>query len=103
VVVAVRAQLNRHGTEPPITFFLTKEQNMQYILTQEEVNTLKQQASDEGFKRAEQIVKETLDGKDVGISINVDGVSVSIFDDTNKDNVWRKLVDLAGVVQKPKE
>jgi hypothetical protein len=76
---------------------------MQYILTQEEVNTLKQQASDEGFKRAEQIVKETLDGKDVGISINVDGVSVSIFDDTNKDNVWRKLVDLAGVVQKPKE
>jgi hypothetical protein len=76
---------------------------MQFILTQEEVNTLKQQSADEGFKRAEQILTETLAGKDVGISINVDGTSVSIFDDANKDNVWRKLVDLAGVVQKAKE
>lgn len=71
---------------------------MQYILTQEEVDQLKQQAADEGFRRAEQILSETLAGKDVQISINVDGKRVSIFDDANKENVWRKLVDLAGVV-----
>lgn len=71
---------------------------MQYILTQEEVDQLKQQAADEGFRRAEQILSETLAGKDVQISINVDGKRVSIFDDANKENVWRKLSDLAGVV-----
>lgn len=71
---------------------------MQYILTQEEVDTLKQQAADDGFRRAEQILSETLAGKDVGISVNVDGKRVSIFDDANKENVWRKLSDLAGVV-----
>lgn len=75
---------------------------MQYILTQEEVDQLKQQATDEGFKRAEQILSETLAGKDVQISINVDGKRVSIFDDANKENVWRKLSDLAGVVPEVK-
>lgn len=71
---------------------------MQYILTQEEVTQLKQQAADEGFRRAEQILSDTLAGKDVQISISVEGKPVSVFDDANKENVWRKLVDLAGVV-----
>ena len=71
---------------------------MQYILTQEELDQLKQQSADEGFRRAEQILSETLAGKDVSISVNVDGKRLSIFDDANKENVWRKLSDLAGVV-----
>ncbi len=76
---------------------------MQYILTQEEMTQLKQQSSDEGFKRAEQILTETLAGKDVGISIMVGDNRLSIFDDANKENVWRKLIDLAGVVKEVKE
>lgn len=75
---------------------------MQYILTQEELNQLKQTSADGGFRRAEQILSETLAGKDVGISVNTEAGRLSIFDDANKENVWRKLSDLAGVVQEVK-
>lgn len=78
---------------------------MNYILTPAELEDTKTGHEKVGFQRAEQLLVGVLGGdRDLHVGIG-GGKKVSIYDKTQENNVWRRLIDVldAGKVTNPLE
>ena len=72
---------------------------MKFLLTQEELDQIKEESNKEGYKEAERLLEQILNGhRDLYVGRGRDkfGMNLrpdSLYDSVYKSNVWRRLLE----------